>query len=66
MKSTSSKVAATKPESRMASAILLRITKTDRKQLKALARKRKMPMATLAYQTLREMLDAEYSDGGAQ
>ncbi len=53
-------------ESRMASPVLLRLSETDRKQLKILARKTKIPMATLAYHAVRNMLDEQFGKDGAQ
>ena len=53
-------------ESRTAKPVLLNLTETDRKRLKLAAKRRKMPMATFAYFVIRDRLESEYGEGGAQ
>lgn len=55
-----------RPEPRMHKPVLIRLSKTDRKQLEKLARRTKTPISTLAYRAVRRMLDSEYGEGGAQ
>ena len=46
--------------------VLIRLSKTDRKQLEKLARRTKTPISTLAYRAVRHMLETEFAEGGAQ
>ncbi len=55
-----------RPEPRMHKPVLIRLSKTDRKQLEKLARRTKTPISTLAYRAVRHMLDTEYGTDGAQ
>nr|DAK86047.1 MAG TPA: hypothetical protein [Herelleviridae sp.] len=55
-----------KPESRSAAPVMVRLSKTDRKRLKTAARDKKLPMSTIAYICLKNWLDSEYGEGGAQ
>lgn len=43
---------------------MLRLTKTDRKHLEALAKRKKVPMSTIAYDALRNLLDKEFAGEG--
>ena len=54
----------TKNESRMDKPVMLRLTKTDRKHLEALAKRKKVPMSTIAYDALRNLLDKEFAGEG--
>lgn len=46
--------------------VMLRLSKEDYRQLKALSRRTKLPMATIAYRTLRHLLDEQFGKDGAQ
>ncbi len=53
-------------EPRMASPVLLRLSETDRNRLKALSKKTGLPMATIAYRALKQVLEQESDKAGAQ
>lgn len=46
--------------------VMLRLSKEDYRELKALSRKTKLPMATIAYRAMRHVLDIECAKDGAQ
>ncbi|EEV87765.1 MAG: hypothetical protein ACFNTM_00240 [Cardiobacterium sp.] len=52
------------PETRKDKPVLVRLSQQDRQRLQRAARKLKLPMATIAYQCVKQYLDAEFGKGG--
>lgn len=50
------------PETRKDKPVLVRLSQQDRQRLQRAARKLKLPMATIAYQCVKQYLDAEYGE----
>lgn len=55
-----------RPEPRIDTPVMVRLSKTDRERLQLLAKRTKVPMSTIAYEAIRHMLETEFAEGGAQ
>lgn len=50
-----------RPEPRMDTPVMVRLSRTDRERLQLLAKRTKVPMSTLAYEAVRHMLETEFA-----
>ena len=55
-----------RPEPRMDTPVMVRLSKTDRERLQLLAKRTKVPMSTIAYEAIRHMLETEFAKEAAQ
>ena len=55
-----------RPEPRMDTPVMVRLSKTDRERLQLLAKRTKVPMSTIAYEAIRHMLETEFAKEATQ